>query len=271
MKSKNSVSTPVIKFLVDLFNSNGLSEGVSEEDFKTLLDTNRSKLEKAIVKAQDIKSKKDRKKLKDPNAPKVGKSAYIFFCMDKRKELTEKHPEYSGTTILKTLGNQWSGLTDKQKEKYNKMAKDDKERYLTEMKSYTPPEGFEGKRGKKVKTGPKKNLTAYIFYCKENRNKIKTQNPDLEPKAITSRLASDWNALEDDGKKKYHDMAAKDKERYKKEKESMPDATPAKSKKVAKEKVVDNEEDVEVDEDEPKPKKSKKTGEKKSKKTKKTK
>ena len=42
-------------------------------------------------------------------------------------------------------------------------------------------------------------------------------NPDLKGKEIMSAIGDAWNKLSDKQKEKYHEMAAKDKERYEKE------------------------------------------------------
>ncbi|KAI8463787.1 MAG: high mobility group box domain-containing protein [Monoraphidium minutum] len=83
--------------------------------------------------AKDTKKKaaapKAGKKEKDPNAPKRGLSAYMFFSQAKRKEVADKNPEYKMGDIAKELGAMWKTISDKDKAKYEDMAKKDKERY----------------------------------------------------------------------------------------------------------------------------------------------
>ena len=68
------------------------------------------------------------KKTKDPNAPKKNLNSWLLFCRDVRS----KHPDVKHTaSVLKTM---WADIDDK--EPYQKMAKDDKERYLKEKKEY---------------------------------------------------------------------------------------------------------------------------------------
>ena len=50
------------------------------------------------------KSKKKPKKDKDENKPKRCKSAYLFFCDDKRSQLKEENPELSMIEMSKQLG-----------------------------------------------------------------------------------------------------------------------------------------------------------------------
>ena len=81
---------------------------------------------------------------KDPNKPKRGKSAYLFFCADHREDVKAQLGEEAKTTeVTAELGRMWNEIKestkkeDKQKlSKYEDMAKSDKERYLSEMEGY---------------------------------------------------------------------------------------------------------------------------------------
>lgn len=94
----------------------------------------------AHMKAQQIKEK-NKKKAKDPDAPKGACSSYMFFCKEKREEITKKHSDKSPKEISKILGEEWQKL-DKGKggkkgaKKYEKMADEDKARYETEKAVY---------------------------------------------------------------------------------------------------------------------------------------
>lgn len=62
------------------------------------------------TKKDDGKRKKTAKKKKDPNAPKRSKSAYMFFCEDKRAEVKGKNPELKMTDISKKLAELWRAI-----------------------------------------------------------------------------------------------------------------------------------------------------------------
>jgi hypothetical protein len=61
------------------------------------------------------KPRKTTKAKKDPKAPKRNKSAYFFFCDDKRAETKEKYPDLKITEISKKLAEQWKALTESDK------------------------------------------------------------------------------------------------------------------------------------------------------------
>jgi len=69
----------------------------------------------------------------------------------------------------------------------------------------------------RIQMRQKKNLNAYNYYMKENRDKFKAEKKDLKPKDVTKELGAKWKKLKPEEKKPYEDMAKKDKERYEKE------------------------------------------------------
>lgn len=77
------------------------------------------------------------KKKKDPNAPKKAKSAYIYFCTEKRNDIKATMPEGTAQKdLLAEVGRQWKELAEEGKARYNTLAEEDKERYAKEMEKY---------------------------------------------------------------------------------------------------------------------------------------
>jgi len=163
---------------------------------------------------------------KDPNKPKRGKSAYIFFCAEHREKAKETLGEGAkATEVTAELGRQWNELkastkaSDKKKlEKYEELAREDKERYESEMADYSPKESNEDPEAtqiiepekvgekkvgeKKVgekKVGEKKDsgkkITGYVLFCKEHREKVVEDNPEIKGAEITKILAGMWKEL----------------------------------------------------------------------------
>jgi hypothetical protein len=77
------------------------------------------------------------------------------------------------------------------------------------------------KKEKKIKdpNAPKKNISNYLHFSKEFRPKYKKENPEIKPQDIIKKLGEEWNKIKEDPnkKKKYDDIAEKDKKRYDKE------------------------------------------------------
>lgn len=107
---------------------------------------------------------------------------------------------------------------------------------LTELVNQlnTEIQNFEQNAGKGRKTtkdpnAPKRPSTAWIFYYKEQIQVMKKKNTDMSTKEICSALGAKWKKMSDRQKKKYNDLAQKDRERYQREK----DAYEAKNKATA--------------------------------------
>ena len=217
--------------------------GVIVEELSKLLvkvwnaKSNQGEFSKLVAKSSEKK-----KKLKDPDAPKRGKSAYIFFSSEKRPEakmtvMEEKGDEFKTSDVTSKLGAMWRDFVSeaekkpkvkKELEKFQKMAADDKERYEAEKADYTPlteeelSEKLSSQKKKKDPNAPKRGKSAYMFFCAEYREKVKEELDDPKPTEVTTELGRQWNELKTDKKKKkelekFEKMAAEDKERYQEE------------------------------------------------------
>ena len=227
--------------IVEAFTSK-LIDAIGEED-------NMEKL-KALVPKRG--PKKSDGKIKDPNKPTRGKSAYLFFCAEKREqakeEILEETEEEKVTVseVTKKLAAWWDELKGDEDRKeelegFVLLADEDKERYREEMEGYTEPTqeelkatvGEKKKRGtakKKDPDAPKRPKSAYIYFCAEYRESVKA---DLEqaneevPSSpeVMSELGVRWQDIKNSAnrkdvaiRKKYEDLAAEDKARYEGEK-----------------------------------------------------
>lgn len=80
------------------------------------------------------------KRENDPNMPPKAKSAYVYFTMLYRPtiltEMQERKEDTSLPNVSARLSTVWSGLDEKGKEKYQKLAEEDKARYQREWEQY---------------------------------------------------------------------------------------------------------------------------------------
>ncbi|CAL3964137.1 unnamed protein product [Diplocarpon coronariae] len=91
---------------------------------------------KAEPKTKRAAKVKPEKKKKDPNAPKRGLSAYMFFANEQRENVREENPGITFGQVGKVLGERWKALNDKQRTPYEAKAAQDKKRYEDEKASY---------------------------------------------------------------------------------------------------------------------------------------
>lgn len=113
-------------------------------------------------------------------------------------------------------------MSENEKKKYVQLADKDKKRYDSEMSTYVPPkDSGKGKRGKKAKkdpNAPKRALSAFFWFCNDERNKVKAILPAGSGVGdVSKECAARWNNLSASAKSKYEALAAKDKARYEKE------------------------------------------------------
>ncbi|OMH79994.1 Non-histone chromosomal protein 6 [Zancudomyces culisetae] len=85
---------------------------------------------------------------------------------------------------------------------------------MPKAKKATTPPVKATKASKKDKTGPKRSLSAYMFFSQENREKVKRDNPSATFGELGKLLGEMWKGLSDTQKKPYNDKAAADKQRY---------------------------------------------------------
>ena len=175
------------------------------------------------IKGMDtfIKPKKV-KKVKDPNAPKRGLSAWIIYTNEQRPKFKAENPEKSTTELATLMSQEWRNMTDEDKKKYTDLAIVDKQRYMKEKEEYesnseNDTSDSDNEKPKKVKDpdAPKKNVNSWMHFCKVTRAK----HPDVKHTAAALKVM--WADLDD--KSEYEEMANVDKERYVKEKKEYLD------------------------------------------------
>ena len=76
------------------------------------------------------------------------------------------------------------------------------------------------KKSKKDPNAPKRAISAFFFYNKERREKLKKEKPNLDNKEIIKVMSDEWNKLSDAEKKPYVAKAEADKKRYENEKKA---------------------------------------------------
>lgn len=223
-ENKSTLQSTVTDYVIEILSS--VLDEKEVDSVRNALEEHQSELQKIITKNLPKQKATLLKKAKDPNAPKRGKSSYIFFCVDKRQDVIDANPDMSAKEVIKELGRVWREETsESDKEKYVSQSVADKERYEAEMTDYTPPDtGFVTEKKKVKRKGPKRGRTAYIFFCTEQRPLIKEENPELNTKEVTSQLGVQWNALSEKEKKPYTKLAEKDKARYENEKSEWADS-----------------------------------------------
>jgi len=85
---------------------------------------------------------------------------------------------------------------------------------------------FKQKDSKKVKGAPKKSKSAYMFFCDNERQVLKSENLELNNKEVITELAARWKKFKEEPKNsaklaEYNKLAEEDKKRYETERENF--------------------------------------------------
>ena len=72
---------------------------------------------------------------------------------------------------------------------------------------------------KPKKTGPKKPKPGYMFFSQERRKTLKVEQPTVSITDASKIIGAEWKKLTEEDRRPYEELASKDRERYKKEKE----------------------------------------------------
>jgi len=233
----NAIYTPIndyIKLFLQAANDKDQERWNSsdnQESFNKLIMNliNNKKMNKKMKKALKKSLEKDNESV---TRPKKVKSDYICFCMCKRPELKEKYPELTNKDITTELGKLWQSIKNDPSELqiFKEMVNKDKERFQNEMSQQPTTE----KKTKKAKNadGVQKNLSGYIIFCKDVRETVKAENPEINNKQIMTEMGLRWKNADENTKKKYEQLASADKERYLREKSAHSADGASESKEV---------------------------------------
>ena len=246
----NSIKQSAIaKFVAKFLSDNGSKELVDAWNTQENIEAFN------VVVAKGVKRSSD--KIKDPNKPKRGKSAYIFFCAKKREEAKANLGDGAKATEVTTeLGRMWNALKASTKSADKKLlaaleteAVNDKARYNDEMEGYVSPTDEElasmvpAKKGRKTSdkdpNAPKRGKSAYIFFCAAMRPQVKEDLGEEGKSSIMAELGKRWKELKEDDSRtvelaKYTKMAADDKALYEEEKANYQQTEPVEEKQAKK-------------------------------------
>ena len=129
--------------------------------------------------------KKRQKKWKDPDKPKRPFSAYNFFAKEMYKPIqanlvkscTTNPADIKATNVMSEIAAQWRNLSEVKRVKFNKLAVKAKATHTIDMEVYNEKKRnglTEAKpKRKKDKTKPKRAMSAYLYFGKEARSKVK--------------------------------------------------------------------------------------------------
>jgi hypothetical protein len=164
---------------------------LSDEDKEQYKELSVSDNERYLSEKNNYSSSSESNK----DVPKRSKSAYLFFCAEKRPEVKESNPNMGPMDVTRELGRLWKELSDEEKIPFQELAKESKEKKQ------------ENDNEEKSKEKKKKSPSAFILFSKDNRANIKSENPDASFGQIAKIIGDLWNSQDDSVKAKYTKMS----------------------------------------------------------------
>jgi len=177
---------------------------------------------------EDLSSEPSKKKAKSavkfkkaPQAPRRFKSAYMFFSTAKHPEIrerlrTEGKPDEKTTHIAKLVSAEWKALPKDEREKWDKMAREDKARFEVEKTMYTGPWKVPAnKRSQKDPSAPKRPMSSFLSFSNSKRASTKQQYPEKTNAEISRILAEMWKDAPEEERQVHIEKEAILREEYK--------------------------------------------------------
>lgn len=148
---------------------------------------------------------------KAPQAPKRFKSAFMFFSQEKHphygKELRQNGQRLSAPHVAKVVAEAWRELDPEERDVWEKKAELDKKRYTAEINMYTGPWKVPAtRRARKDPTAPRRPMSAFLHYSKDNRSLVQSANPNVNNKDISRLLGKMWKESSDEVRAKYQQI-----------------------------------------------------------------
>jgi hypothetical protein len=153
----------------------------------------------------------------DYTPPRRQRTAFMIYSEHKREEVLEDHPHFVDNEegLKRMIVRAWAHLDNDQKNRFVEEANKEKDRYESELKNLPVPM-YRNKRPRvrKDRRKPKKVLTPYMFYVKENRPRVLRDNPNMTFLEVMREVGVRWGMLSEEEKEPYKERSLEDKRRF---------------------------------------------------------
>jgi len=162
---------------------------------------------------------------KIPGKPRGRMTAYAYFVQACREELKKRHPDQAVafTEFSRSCAQRWKAMSPQEKAPFQNQAEVDKQRFNAEMRTYVPQDAGKRRGGKRKRSkdpnAPKRSLSAFFWFCNDERPKIRGMNPEYTVGDVAKELGKMWALVDPQTRERYNLMAERDKQRYQREME----------------------------------------------------
>lgn len=168
-----------------------------------------SKTPTAILDA--ISAYTDKKK-----KPKRNRSAFILFSIDIRKKTQQENLDVlNPNDKFVKIAQLWKELSEEERKIYEERAKQEKERYASELSSFC--KSFPTEPIQRPRNHIKKPCNAYGYYLKDVKEVIRKESPDLRMCEVLRIVGERWKKLSSEDRQKYEKKAEASRKKFKAE------------------------------------------------------
>jgi len=168
--------------------------------------------------------------VRDSNAPKRNLSAYLLYQNAMRDQFKRENPGMTFGQLSKYTSHMYKNLTTEERATWDARAAQDKARFDAQMANYIPPPGHDArgnlmdnytqggkryKRSTKDPDAPKRARGSFVFFTFEMRPQVMKEFPGIKFVEMGTVLGERWRALDPVEKKRFENMSAEDKVRFK--------------------------------------------------------
>ena len=167
---------------------------------------------------------KQRKKMKDPLAPKKPLGPYLEFAQEERPKVLAELGTMSIGEAGKELGRRWKSLSELEKKAYEEKSRDNGKKYAIQMDQYSKMKGH--------KVAPQKPLSPYLEFAKEERPKVLADHGVLTAAEAGKELGKRWRNMPKNLKERFEEVSKENQKVYEKEMEEFSKKSPESSENM---------------------------------------
>jgi len=151
---------------------------------------------------------------KAPQAPRRFKSPYILFSISKMQTYKRTNKNVKVTSLSSRISKEWKVLSDDERNKWRKIAEQDKKRYNIEKSLYKGPWRVKSEKPPKDPSVPKRPSSAFLNYSRTRRATLIREYPDLKNTVISKLLGQEWKEAPPEVRQPHIDREAVEREDY---------------------------------------------------------
>ena len=128
----------VVKVISELWGALSLEEKVK---YESVSHQDKMRYQKELEAFEGPLQVPNKRKRKDPSAPKRNMSAFLIFKIEKGKEIKTENPQLPSKDVARLMGKLWRDMKDEEREPYKQLEREQRRTYLDQMAVFQKQRG----------------------------------------------------------------------------------------------------------------------------------